>query len=133
MQPAGRCGLPHRAVDGALRPCYHEFMKQSHDKPKGRVSEPVQVYLDSPDRARLERLATELDATKSDVLRRALEALEVQLSDPSAHPALRIIGLAAGHKRRGDPGYDVAEGHDRFLAESEASSWKAKGKVRRAR
>lgn len=38
--------------------------------------EPVQVYLERPDRERLERLASALDATKSDVLRRGLEALE---------------------------------------------------------
>ncbi|HEY5219894.1 MAG TPA: hypothetical protein VIJ16_08790 [Gemmatimonadaceae bacterium] len=42
----------------------------------GRVGEPVQVYLDAPDRERLERLAAQLDATKSDVLRRGLETLE---------------------------------------------------------
>ncbi len=53
-------------------------MKRSHDKPgkAARVAEPVQVYLERPDRERLERLADALDATKSDVLRRGLEALE---------------------------------------------------------
>ncbi len=42
----------------------------------GRVSEPVQVYLAGPDLDRLERLAARLSATKSDVLRRGLSALE---------------------------------------------------------
>lgn len=53
-------------------------MKRHHDRRKrpGRVAEPVQVYLDEADRGRLERLAAALDATKSDVLRRGLEALE---------------------------------------------------------
>jgi hypothetical protein len=42
----------------------------------GRVGEPIQVYLDRPDRERLERLALRLDVSKSDVLRRGLVALE---------------------------------------------------------
>ncbi len=44
-------------------------------KPK-RVGEPAQVYLTDADRERLDRLAAALDTTKSDVLRRGLEALE---------------------------------------------------------
>jgi hypothetical protein len=53
-------------------------MTSYHDKrrPPGRVGEPVQVYLDPGDRERLERLASQLDTTKSDVLRRGLAALE---------------------------------------------------------
>lgn len=42
------------------------------------MAEPVQVYLEQPDVERLERLTAALDATKSDVLRRGLAALEVQ-------------------------------------------------------
>lgn len=55
-------------------------MKPRHEKRprRGRVAEPVQVYLDPADRERLERLAAELDASKSDVLRRGLAALEAQ-------------------------------------------------------
>ncbi len=56
-------------------------MMHGHDrsrKRRGRVAEPVQVYLDPPDRERLERLAAELEATKSDVLRQGLLALEAQ-------------------------------------------------------
>src|SRR5712692_9340297 len=60
----------------------------------GRVGEPVQVYLDADERQRLARLARQLGATKSDVLRRGLEALERQALDPDAHPALQIVGLA---------------------------------------
>ncbi len=89
------------------------------------------MYLDSPDRARLERLAGKLDTTKSDVLRRGLEALEQQLTDPAAHPALRIIGLAAGHQRRPAPAYDVAREHDRALADDETTSWKVAHKRKR--
>jgi hypothetical protein len=87
-----------------------------------RVAEPVQVYLESPDRDRLARLASQLDATKSDVLRRGLEALERQLSDPATHPALRIIGIAGG-RAPAPVAYDVARDHDRFLADAELASW----------
>ncbi len=52
-------------------------MKHDHEKRRGgRVAEPVQVYLDRSDRDRLDRLTERLDTTKSDVLRRGLEALE---------------------------------------------------------
>ena len=84
------------------------------------VREPVQVYLDGPDRERLERLTSRLDATKSDVLRRGLQALEQQLSDPSGHPALRIAGiLDLSHAGA----IDAAREHDRVLAEAEEGSW----------
>jgi hypothetical protein len=67
-------------------------MKNSHDtgrRGRSRVAEPVQVYLDPPDRERLERLAARLDATKSDVLRQGLVALEAQTrrAVPSGTPA----------------------------------------------
>ncbi|MGH7645131.1 MAG: hypothetical protein ACREMR_06055 [Gemmatimonadales bacterium] len=89
---------------------------------KRRVAEPVQVYLAAADRQRLERLAEQLDATKSDVLRRGLEALERQLADPAEHPALRVIGIA--QEETGPPlDYDVAREHDRFLSDSEIASW----------
>jgi hypothetical protein len=60
-------------------------MKKRHDRGRpGRVAEPVQVYLEPPDRERLERLTSQLEATKSDVLRRGLEALESQLRRPAS-------------------------------------------------
>ena len=63
-------------------------MKKRHDNsPAARVAEPVQVYLDRADRERLDRLSERLDATKSDVLRRALAALESQVRPPTAAPA----------------------------------------------
>lgn len=69
-------------------PMYHDIMRQRHDRTKtGRVAEPVQVYLDPPARERLERLAAQLDATKSDVLRRGLEALESLTGRPTQAPS----------------------------------------------
>jgi len=97
-------------------------MKYDHEKrPSGRVKEPVQVYLSPSERERLERLAAQLDATKSDVLRRGLEALEQTLTDPDRHPALRIIGIAKTTRRT--PGEDIAREHDRVIAEDEMASW----------
>jgi hypothetical protein len=97
-------------------------MKRTHDKARpGRVAEPAQVYLEPPDLERLARLTSQLEATKSDVLRRGLAALERELLDPERHPALRLIGIGRGAERRPAPGYDVAREHDRFLADSEVS------------
>ena len=96
-------------------------MKKNHDnkkKPPARAREPVQVYMASDDRVRLDRLTEELETTKSDVLRRGLEALERQLLDPEHHPALRIVGIA-GNEVAGEVGYDVAREHDRFVADLE--------------
>lgn len=105
-------------------------MTLSHDSKRRRVSEPVQVYLDRPQRRRLEQLAAELGLSKSDVVRRGLEALERQMADPAEHPALRIIGLASGDATK-TANYDVAREHDRYLAESEQRSWKTANKGKR--
>ena len=107
-------------------------MKSNHDKKKRatpRTREPVQVYMAPGDRERLDRLTDELDTTKSDVLRRGLEALERQLLDPEHHPVLRIIGMA-GEEIADEMGYDVAREHDRFVADLEDS--RPKKKRRRA-
>src|SRR5690349_11755706 len=83
-----------------------------------RVAEPVQVYLTEADRSRLDHLTASLGATKSDVLRQALRALEQQVLDPGTHPALHLIGIAEGETAP-PASYDVAREHDRFFAELE--------------
>ena len=67
-------------------------MKHEHDKQKHqpRVAEPVQVYLQPSDRERLDRLTDRLSTTKSDVLRRSLEALEAQTAAAASGSAERI-------------------------------------------
>ncbi len=92
---------------------------------KKRVSEPtpVQVYLAPTEHARLERLADRLATSKSEILRQGIRALERQVTDPEAHPALRLIGLGEGQDA--DREHDVAIEHDRFIAESEERSWTA--------
>ncbi|NJD20706.1 MAG: ribbon-helix-helix protein, CopG family, partial [Gemmatimonadetes bacterium] len=84
-----------------------------------RVREPVQVYLDAADLERLERLRRQLEASKSDVLRRGLEALERELLDPERHPALRIIGIVGRGTVPPREGPDPAREHDRVLADAE--------------
>ncbi len=109
-------------------------MSERHEKPasRRRIAEPVQVYLVADDRRRLERLAGLLGATKSDVLRRGLEALERQVADPAAHPALRLIGLA--ERETAPPaGFDAAREHDRALAEAEIASWQSPRRKPRGR
>jgi hypothetical protein len=86
-----------------------------------REAAPVQVYLDREGQDRLERLAAQLELSKSEVLRRGLDALERAVSDPSAHPALRLIGMAEGSAGRGLP--DPAREHDRVLADEEERAW----------
>jgi len=79
-------------------------MKRDHDKGKraSRVAEPVQVYLETSDRARLDRLTARLGTTKSDVLRRGLEALEALTRSGAASgtrvplPTFRGEGLLPG-------------------------------------
>jgi hypothetical protein len=85
--------------------------------PAKRVAEaaPVQVYLDRASRDRLAHLAANLELSKSDVLRRGLLALERELLDPAAHPALRLLGFVTEEKGASVE-YDVAREHDRLLA-----------------
>ena len=94
---------------------YHEFMNDDHERKNTATKparEPAQVYLDSSEQKRLERLTAQLDTTKSDVLRRGLEALEREFLDPERHPALQIIGIADVDLDP-DSDFDVAKEHDR--------------------
>ena len=93
----------------------------SKRKRQVRESAPVQVYLDREGQDRLERLTAQLDSTRSEVLRRGLEALEQSLLDPVTHPALRVIGLVERETRPGRT--DPAREHDRVLADTEEKSW----------
>ena len=97
-------------------------MKRYHDRPQPpRVAEPVQVYLREDELSRLARLVERLGATKSDVLRQGLEALETQLTAPEAHPVLAVIGMA--RDASGPPRPDPAREHDQVLADWEIDSW----------
>jgi hypothetical protein len=95
-----------------------DYAHEHNKRRSKRVREPAQVYLDPPEQERLERLTAELETTKSDVLRRGLEALERELFDPEHHPALQIIGIA-GAEQGPESDFDVAREHDRYLASLE--------------
>src|SRR6476661_6036748 len=88
-----------------------------------REAAPLQVYLVADERERLERLADQLDASKSDVVRRGLLALERELLSPASHPALRLIGIA-GAEIAGTAEGDAARDHDQLIADAEEGSWR---------
>lgn len=118
-------------------------MKSNHEGQSGqgaiKVREPVQVYLEPEDRERLVRIRSLSGGSKSDALREGLRALERELTDPAAHPALQIIGIAGGELRNrgraesesesesesevGTTGLDPAIDHDEVLAVDEIASW----------
>ena len=90
LSPLGRS--PPVVLHELAFPGTMTVMTSYHDKrrrPPGRVGAPVQVYLDAGDRERLERLAAQLDATKSEVLRRGLSALDAasRRAAPTRAPA----------------------------------------------
>ncbi len=107
-------------------------MKKHHEQ--HRAAEPVQVYLERPDADRLARLTAQLGATKSEVLRRGLAALERAVTDPASHPALRLTGLA---ERESPPtstrGSDVVLRHDDAFARDEVASWRPATRRRKPR
>ena len=80
-------------------------MKAHHEKRPARVAEPVQVYLDPADASRLERLMQRMQATKSDVLRRGLEALEAGFRREA--PRKRGAKLPVYRGRGLQPGVDL--------------------------
>ena len=87
------------------------------------VREPVQVYLDVPDRAILERTALATGLARAEVLRRGLRSIAAEvLADQS--PALAFLNSAARAASAPDLS-DVAMRHDEYLADWEASSWAA--------
>lgn len=83
-------------------------MKHRHDDARRppRVAEPVQVYLQPPDRERLERLTERLGTTKSDILRRGLEALDAQTAGTASSGGPRI-DLPTFTGRGLQPGVDL--------------------------
>ncbi len=75
-----------------------------------RVREPIQVYLSEEERARLERAAGELGVSRSEVLRRGIEAIG---AGPEASGPLRDLveqGLASPARvRKVEPPPRVAD------------------------
>ena len=88
------------------------------------MKEPVQVYLDEPDRSTLERAALASGLPRAEVLRRGLRRFAAELlADES--PALAFLD-AASRAVPADAPPDVATRHDEFLADWEMASWTEK-------
>ena len=85
------------------------------------VREPVQVYLETPDRALLERAAGASGLSRAEVLRRGLHRFAAELL-ADASPALAFLESAAGVAPAGSAP-DVAMRHDDYLADWEVASW----------
>lgn len=83
---------------------------------RGRVGEPVQVFLAQPDHERLLELAEQLGVSKSDVLRRGLSALEREVTSPGSHPLALLTGLVEGDDGMTEDGRDAGREHDAVLA-----------------
>lgn len=81
------------------------------------VREPVQVYLATPDRALLNRVAKQAGLSRAEVLRRGLRAFGADvLSEES--PMLRFLDvMAAMPAPKGAP-KDVALHHDDYLTDA---------------
>ena len=89
--------------------------------PPRAVREPVQVYLDTPDRSILERAALATGLAKAEVLRRGLRRFAAELlADES--PALAFLNMASSALPPNTPP-DVAARHDDYLADWEMASW----------
>ncbi|CAN5308506.1 hypothetical protein BH09GEM1_BH09GEM1_18500 [soil metagenome] len=87
------------------------------------VREPVQVYMEAPDRALLERAAVASGLSRAEVLRRGLHRFAAEiLADVS--PALAFLDSAAVDTPL-DARTDVAARHDEYLADWETASWEA--------
>ena len=93
-------------------------MAQRH--PPKAVRDPVQVYLEAPDRALLERSAVATGLSRAEVLRRGLHRFAAELlADES--PALAFLE-SAGTSTPASAASDVATRHDEYLADWEMAS-----------
>jgi hypothetical protein len=91
-----------------------------------RVREPIQVYLTSGERDRLDRLAEGLGVSRAEVLRRGIDALAGQALD--VDPLDALVGAF------GKPAVpaDLAERHDAYLVEDVEREWRGSRKRRRS-
>ncbi len=88
----------------------------------------VQVYLEARQDLLLERLAQARDVSKARLIRESIDRYLTEMIPPDADPALRIVGLA------GKTGFkDLAEKHDKYLAEWERSGRRSRAQGRTLR
>jgi hypothetical protein len=89
------------------------------DKPPKVVREPVQVYLDTAERALLDRVASATKLPRAEVLRRGLRAYGSEVFAAES-PVLKFL-REIDHDWPSDVPSDAAARHDEYLAESYAS------------
>ncbi|HXD21929.1 MAG TPA: ribbon-helix-helix protein, CopG family [Gemmatimonadaceae bacterium] len=82
--------------------------------PSSHVREPVQVYLDQPDRALLEAVAARTALPRSEVLRVALRRMAAELPD-AERPGASISALVGALDAALDVPRDLAAHHDDYL------------------
>jgi hypothetical protein len=84
---------------------------------KGKVREPVQVYLTLQDRRLLKEVAAAAGVSGAEVLRRGLRRMAGEvLSDRS--PAMQMLEEMNAAKWPSDTPSDLALNHDQYLAEA---------------
>ncbi|HVD59658.1 MAG TPA: hypothetical protein VNC11_02215 [Gemmatimonadaceae bacterium] len=84
---------------------------------KGKVREPVQVYLTQQDRRLLKEVAAAAGVSGAEVLRRGLRRMAGEvLSDRS--PAMQMLEEMNSAKWSPDAPRDMALNHDKYLADA---------------
>jgi hypothetical protein len=89
-------------------------------KKPAAVREPIQVYLDTTERRQLDQLAKQLDVSRAEVLRRGLDALRTQKPQTIYEAFEPLIGSIDDP----DGPTDMAENHDKYLADWREAKWK---------
>src|SRR6185312_10012097 len=94
---------------------HYTFSSIMKRKPSpGGVREPVQVYLDRPDRALLESVAARTALPRSEVLRVALRRMAAELPD-AERPGASLGALVGALDQARDVPRDLAARHDAYL------------------
>ena len=81
---------------------------------KGRVREPVQVYLDEPDLARLDALVKSSELSKAEVLRLGIRRLAEEML-VQANPGASLSVLTGALDDSPSVPADLAARHDEYL------------------
>ena len=83
-------------------------------KPPHSVREPVQVYLDSADKALLDRLSEQTALSRAELLRRGLRRLAAEL-DADALPGRSLLTLIGALGENSAAPEDLSVRHDEYL------------------
>ena len=83
-------------------------------KSKPRVREPVQVYLDQPDRLLLEEMASKMGLPRAEILRRGLRRLAERVLETQA-PGWSMDSLIGSLGDIEGVPEDLSERHDAYL------------------